>query len=129
MSLELNERLDREFDDLLKPMLKHGFTFEQATDPNSMYVELEQVMEWKSRYGFTFNIWPNDHLIDGKRHFHFDNKAQGIALKLDFDGNILENKGKKELESKMLKILKKFVKLPHIQKRINQLWEKNNPDV
>lgn len=125
---ELNEaeKLNRRFDDLLKPILKHDYTFEQATDPNSMYIELEQVFEWRSRYGYTFNIHSNDHEIDGKRHFHFDNKEAKVFLKMDFDGNILESNGRKNIDKKIHKILKKFLKLPDIARRVNLMWETKN---
>lgn len=125
--MELNELLSRNFDSILRPILKHNIKFEEIIKPNTCYIELEIVAEWENWKGFTFNIYSNDHLIDGKRHFHLDKKSDNIALKIDFDGNILSNKGKGNIKPKEYKVLKQFLGLKEIRDALDKLWEKNNP--
>jgi hypothetical protein len=43
-----------------------------------MYLELEKVKEWKSRFGYQFHIYSNDHCLDNKPHFHFIKVSDNI---------------------------------------------------
>lgn len=118
--------LDMFFDDILFQFSK-GVTYEMY-EKGIRYEQFEQVKEWQSKFGFKFNIYSNDHLIDGKKHFHFDHKEQGIACKMDFQGNVLECKGK-TIPPKVLKDLQFFVRREHIQKLIHAEWDNKNPEL
>ena len=66
------ELLNRIFDTHLYSISK-GMTHEQL-DNGVFLLELEKVKEWKSKFGFIFNIYSNDHFINGEPHFHLDHK-------------------------------------------------------
>jgi hypothetical protein len=132
MSLNENvdgiEKIELMFDTLLIQTFKRGITYEEFAkiDANEeFYGEFEQLSSWQRQFGFKFNIY-NDHLIDGKKHFHLDNQAKGIHLKLDFSGNILEDKGKNRIDKKAHRVLMKFLMQPSVIKEANKLWNKNN---
>lgn len=120
------ENLDKSFDGLLYQFSK-GITY-GSYKKGLRYHEFEQIKEWKSKFGFKFNIYGNDHLIDGKPHFHFDNEEKDIACKIDFQGNILECKGS-EVPSKTLKDLQFFLFQEKIQKIIHDKWNDKNPNL
>lgn len=64
----------------------------------------------------------NDHLIDGKKHFHFDNNEKKVHIKMDFNGNILECKGR--INKKVHNILISFLQQESVSKELVQLWDK-----
>jgi len=120
-----SNRINELFDNQLYQVSK-GVSHEQM-DKGIMWLELERVKEWKSRFGYSFNIYGNDHFINGGPHFHFDNREKEIAAKVSFEGEILESKGKGAVDSKMKKELKFFLK-KH-RKRLIELWNLKNPEL
>jgi hypothetical protein len=119
--------LDKIFDDLLFQLSK-GNTFENIEKGRTI-LDLEQVKEWKNKFGYTFSIYPKDHFINKKPHFHLDHKGNGIAAKLSFDGEVLEYKGKNKIDKKTLKVLNHFLNNQNIQNLLISKWNKNNPDL
>ncbi len=119
------EKLELYFDDLLIQTQKWKLTHEQL-ERGLRHENFEQVKEWKMKYGYKFNIYGNDHLINGEKHFHFENKEENVSCKIDFLGNILEEKGRKSLSSNILKELRYFLYKPNIKDFINELWDKKN---
>jgi len=119
------EKLNIEFDRLLVQTQRFKLTHEQI-DAGRWVEMFEQVKEWKGYYGFRFNIYGNEHLIDGKEHFHFDNKAENIHCKIDFEGNILIYASKKEVPANILKDLKYFLD-DDIKKVLKTMWDRLNP--
>ncbi len=117
------ELLDRLFDEQLYSVSK-GLTHEKM-DKGLFLVELEKIKEWKNKNGYTFNIYGNDHLIDGKPHFHFDHKEKGIVTKINLDGEVVDSKGRNDLSSKSLKEIKYFLKKN--RNRIVEFWNQKNP--
>lgn len=113
------EDLDFEFDDLL---------FQTAKGRNACSLE-HQIRDWNLKFGYKFNIYSNDHLIDGKPHFHFDNEAQDIFCKLDFEGNVLESSGNRKISSKVHKELISFLSKKRIKRSIVDKWNEKNPDL
>jgi hypothetical protein len=101
----------------------------EAYESGTRFIELEQVKEWKSRYGYRFSIYGNDHFIDGEPHFHFDNKQNGIACKLGFDGKVFECKGKATIPSKVLKELRYFLEQESNRSLLTKMWNAKNPDL
>lgn len=124
--LEGTKTIDLIFDDLLTQIIKGNLSHDDLAS-KVRYEEFQQVSQWKLKYGYKFNIYSNDHLIDGKKHFHFDNKAQNICTKLDFQCNVLEIKGSKPIPANVFKELKYFVAKENIQSILHKLWNDQNP--
>ncbi len=122
-----NNLIDKIFDDLLFQLSK-GNTFENIENGRTI-LDLEQIKEWKSKFGYTFSIYPNDHFIKNKPHFHLDHKGNRIAAKLSFDGEVLEYKGNNRIDKKTLKALNNFLNNENVQNLLISKWNKNNPDL
>jgi len=114
------------FDDLLF-QLNSGNTIENI-EKGQTKIDLEQVKEWKIKYGYKLNIYPNDHFIENEPHFHFDNKAKNISYKMSFTGKVFECKGKNNIDSKTMKALKYFLSKSNIRELLIEKWNKNNPN-
>ena len=112
--------------DELKFTFEKGLTIEDHKE-GIRYLGLEKIKEWKSKFGYVFNIYSNDHFIENKPHFHFDNKEKGVSCKMSFDGNVFESKGKNEIDRKVLKELKYFLSMEKIQETIISKWNNKNP--
>ncbi len=117
--------LNRSFDEL-KFQFSKGVTIENYEN-GIRYFGLEKVKEWKSKFGYAFNIYGNDHFIDNKPHFHFDNKEKGVSCKMSFDGEIFESKGKNQIDKKALKELRYFLTMDKTQDIIISKWNEKNP--
>jgi hypothetical protein len=63
IEIQLNRGID-----FIVEQLDHGNTIEGLRN-NRIWLGLEQVKEWKSKYGYKFHIYSNDHLIDKKTTF------------------------------------------------------------
>lgn len=124
--LERTKKIDLYFDDLLLQIIKGNLSHDDLAK-GIRYEEFHQVSEWKLKYGYKFNVYSNDHLIDGKKHFHFDNKSANIFAKFDFDCNLLEIKGFKTIPANIMKELKYFVAKESIQIVLHKLWDDQNP--
>jgi len=114
--------------DILLYQLEKGITFENYIK-GKVYLELQKFKPWKSRYKYKFDVYSNDHLIDGEKHFHFKNIPNNIDCKISFSGKILESNGKNELDSKLIKELKNFLLLENINIELNEMWNSKNPDL
>ncbi len=126
--LEGTKRIDLIFDDLLTQIIKGNLSHDDL-EKGIRYEEFQQVSEWKLKYGYKFNVYSNDHLIDGKKHFHFDNKSENVFAKLDFQCNLLEVKGGKKIPANVFKELKYFVAKESIQSALHKLWNDQNPNL
>jgi hypothetical protein len=125
--LENISLLDKLFDDLLFQTLRGKVTHEQL-EQGIRFDQFEQVKSWKQNYGYRFNIYSNDHLIDGKKHFHFNNESENIFCKIDFNGNILETNNPDSVSSKILKELRYFLSKDNTRKLIEEMWDLKNPE-
>lgn len=119
--------LDRSFDELLLQTQDQGLTFEQI-EYKHKHEQLQKIKDWNSKYGYALNIYSNEHLIEGKKHFHFDNKEKGIHAKVDFDGNVLEVKGK-NIPSNIEKDLKYFLTQSYVRRILEEVWKNKNPNL
>ncbi len=122
------EFLDNYFDGLLFQTQRGGVSHEQL-ERGIRYEQFEQVKEWKLRYGYKFNIYGNDHFIDGKPHFHLDNAEKGIFCKIDFSGNILESTGNDNLPEKIVKELVYFLSKEKVKTHLIEKWNEKNPSL
>lgn len=78
MENDKQQSLNIGFDELLFQLSK-GLTIEQY-EKGMRWFGLEKVKEWKSRFGYQFHIYSNDHLIDNKPHFHLLKESDGSTL-------------------------------------------------
>ncbi|MBU3823167.1 DUF4160 domain-containing protein [Flavobacteriaceae bacterium XHP0103] len=122
--MEFND-LNRSFDEL-KFQFEKGLTIESHKQ-GTRYFGLEKVKEWKSKFGYTFNIYGNDHFIDNKPHFHFDHKEKDVFCKMSFEGEIFESKGKNEIDKKVLKELRYFLSMDRTKELLVSKWNEKNP--
>jgi hypothetical protein len=123
-TLQYND-LNRSFDEL-KFQFEKGLTIE-SHKKGTRYLGLEKVKEWRSKFGYVFNIYGNDHFIDNKPHFHFDHNEKGVSCKMSFDGEIFESKGRNEIDKKALKELRYFLSMYRTQEIIVSKWNEKNP--
>jgi hypothetical protein len=124
---EIEENLNRGFDWVLD-QISHGNTIEGLIKGRVWY-GLEQVKEWKSKFGYQFHIYSNDHFIDKKPHFHILNQSESIDCKLFFDGVIIECKGQSKLSKKVHKAVKYFISDSKRQHLLIDLWNNKNPSL
>lgn len=117
--------IEQLFDEILYQFSK-GISYENY-NKGQRWIEFEKIKEWKSKFGYNFNIYSNDHLINNKPHFHFDNKEKEIYTKIDFYGNVLESLGN-DIPKKILKDLEFFLTDDKIQKIISEKWNERNPN-
>jgi len=120
--------LERNFDDLLFQTQRGKVTHEQL-EKGIRYEQFEQFKEWKSLYGYKFNIYSNEHLIHGEKHFHFDNKQENVFCKIDFEGNVLDSNGKKYIPGNILKELLYFLSKKSVKERLHLVWNIKNPEL
>jgi Domain of unknown function (DUF4160) len=123
-----SNRVEILFDSLLFQTQRGGVTHEQL-ERGIRYDQFEQVKPWQLRYGYKFNVYGNDHLIDGKPHFHFDNREENVSCKVDFNGNILESNGKNSMSPKIMKELLYFLSKEANKNRIIEMWNEKNPSL
>jgi len=103
MENEKQQSLNIGFDELLFQLSK-GLTIEQY-EKGMRWFGLEKVKEWKSRFGYQFHIYSNDHLIDNKPHFHLLKESDGIDCKYFFDGTLIECENSNQTDKSMVKEL------------------------
>jgi hypothetical protein len=117
--------LEQAFDETIFQTAK-GITHSSIIS-SSFYSELELIKEWRSRFGYRFNIYGGDHFIDNEPHFHFDNIEKGISNKISFSGVIKECKGNRTIPKKILKKLLCFIEIVEIKRILIELWNRKNP--
>jgi hypothetical protein len=127
MSEKTENNLDQYFDFIFHQLTK-GNTVEGLKNKR-IIVELERVKEWKSKYNFQFHIYPNDHFIENKPHFHFVKRSEDLECRVFFDGNIIDYKGKGRLDKRAYDALKYFLESERHQTQLKELWNKNNPNL
>lgn len=119
------ERLNEAFDDILYQLSK-GNTIE-GLRAGQLYMEFHKVKEWKSKYGYQFHVYSNDHLIDKKPHFHILKESENIDCRFFFDGSIYDCKGPNKLEKKVFEALLYFLEDNSIVTKLINLWNNKNP--
>ena len=125
MEENLETQLNEAFDWIIHQLAK-GNTI-QGLENNRCYFEFEQVKEWKSKYGFQFQIYSNDHLIEKKPHFHLVKKSANIDCRLFFDGEVVDCKGNLQLDRRTKDAIVYFLSIAKNQNLLIELWNNKNP--
>ena len=125
MDEPIENRLTQSFESIYFQFSK-GNTAEGLNRGNR-YMEYEQVKEWKSRFGYQFHIYSNDHFIDNKPHFHFIKTSDQIECRVFFDGTFYDCKGKGRLDKKAKDALDYFLSGEYAQKTLIEFWNSKNP--
>lgn len=120
------DRLNQSLDDIIHQLAK-GNTIE-GLKKGRTYLELHQVKEWKSKYGYQFHVYSNDHLIDKKPHFHILKESENIDCRFFFDGSVYDCKGQNKLEKKVLEALEYFLESSSNVEILINLWNTKNPN-
>lgn len=126
MEINLEEKLNISFDYIIHQLTK-GNTIE-GLKAGTIYMEFHQVKEWKSKYGYQFHVYSNDHLIDKKPHFHILKKSENIDCRFFFDGSFYDCKGQNKLEKKVVDALGYFLETKTIVTMLISLWNNKNPN-
>lgn len=118
-------KLDEGFDGILFQLSK-GNTIEGLKD-GRRWDGFEQVKEWKSKFGYQFHIYSNDHFINKKPHFHLLKNSEGIDCRFFFDGELFDCKGNSQIDKKTQKALEYFLSETKQQEMLIKLWNQKNP--
>lgn len=122
---ETSRELEESLDEILFQLSK-GNTIE-GLKKGRMWFGLEQVKEWKNRFGYQFHIYSNDHLIDNKPHFHLRNQSENIDCRFFFTGELFDCKGNSKIDKKIVSALNYLLSNPIQQKRLIEFWNIKNP--
>ena len=125
MSIDINERLNIGLDDILFQFSK-GNTVERL-EQGIRWESFQQVKEWKSRFGYQFHIYSNDHFIYKKPHFHLLNQSNNIDCRFFFDGTLYDCKSSGKIEKKVIEALSYFLTKQIQQSVLIELWNLKNP--
>ena len=125
MGTNQEEKLNQTLDDIIHQLTK-GNTIE-GLKVGKLYLEFHQVKEWKSKYGYQFHVYSNDHLIDKKPHFHILKESESIDCRFFFDGSIFDCKGQNKLEKKVFEALEYFLESSSNVAMLINLWNHKNP--
>ena len=120
------DKLNQLFDEIIH-QLEKGNTIE-GLKKGLLYYEFHQVKEWKSKYGYRFHVYSNDHLIDKKPHFHIVKESEGIDCRFFFNGSIYDCKGQNKLEKKVSVALEYFLECRSNIAILISLWNNKNPN-
>jgi len=124
---KLGEHLDDSLDDILFQLSK-GNTIERLAK-GVRWESFQQVKEWKNRFGYQFHIYSNDHLIDNKPHFHLRMQIENIDCRFFFNGELIDCKGKLQIEKKVFEALSYLLSYPQQQLRLKDFWNSKNPNL
>lgn len=127
METNFEEKLNQSFDFIIHQLTK-GNTIE-GLKKGQIYEELHQVKEWKSKYGYQFHVYSNDHLIDKKPHFHIVKISDNINCRFFFDGSLYDCKGQKKVENKVMEAIKYFLEDKSNLTRLISLWNNKNTNL
>lgn len=119
--------LEESFDDILFQLSK-GNTIEHLAK-GVRWESFQQVKEWKNRFGYQFHIYSNDHFIDNKPHFHLRKQSENIDCRFFFNGDLIDCKGKSQLEKKVIEALNYLLSKPQQQLRLKDFWNSKNPNL
>jgi hypothetical protein len=87
----------------------------------------KQIKEWRSKFGYQFHIYSNDHFINNKPHFHLIKRSDNIDCRLFFDGEIFDHNGNVFLDKKVKEAIIYFLENPGRQQNLIEFWNLKNP--
>lgn len=118
--------IDKSFEWLLNQLVK-GNTIENI-EKGIHHMEFESVKEWKSKYGYKFHIYSNDHFINNKPHFHLTKTSENIDFRIFFNGDIYDEKEDKVMDKNVNKAIRYFLENENNQDILIEMWNNKNPD-
>jgi hypothetical protein len=122
---EIENNLNQSLDEILYQLSK-GNTIEGLKN-GQLWIELEQVKEWKSKFGFQFHIYSNDHLIEHKPHFHLKKPSENIDCRMFFVGTIYDCQGGNQIDKRTKEAIEYFLSNPNNYGLLIELWNQKNP--
>lgn len=123
--IEIENKLNQSLDDILFQLSK-GYTIEKLKN-GQFWMGFEQMKEWKSRFGFQFHIYSNDHLINNKPHFHLKKPSENIDCRIFFDGTIYDCQGGKQIDKRIKEAIEYFLTNHNNQSLLIEFWNHKNP--
>lgn len=129
-SIEIENELNQSLDEILFQLSK-GNTIEGLKN-GRLWMGFEQVKEWKSKFGFQFHIYANDHLLKNalkeyKPHFHLIKSSENIDCRIFFDGTIYDCQGGNLIDKRTKEAIEYFLSNPNYQNLLLELWNHKNP--
>jgi hypothetical protein len=123
IEIQLNKGID-----FILDQLEHGNTID-GLKKGRIWMGFEQVKEWKSKYGYKFHIYSNDHLIDNKPHFHLIKNSEDVDCRFFFDGNLYDCKKENQIKKKVREALLYFLSKEKNQNLLISFWSLKNPEL
>lgn len=123
--IDIENSTNQSFDEILFQISK-GNTIE-GIKKGLMWMGFEQVKEWKLRFGYQFHIYSNDHLIEGKPHFHLKKESEKIDCRIFFNGTIFDCEKGNGIDNKIKNVLEYFLSVPTNQEKLILMWNHKNP--
>lgn len=124
-SIDLENKLNQSLDEILYQLFK-GNTIEGLKN-GRLWIELEQVKEWKSKFGFQFHIYSNDHLLDKKPHFHLIKSSENIDCRIFFEGTLYDCKGDNHIDKRTKEAVEYFLSNAVNNSLLLEFWNRKNP--
>lgn len=119
--------LEESLDEIIFQLLK-GNTIERLAK-GIKWNGFQQIKEWRNRFGYQFHIYSNDHFIDNKPHFHLRKQSENIDCRFFFNGDLIDCKGKSQLEKKVIEALNYLLSKPQQQLMLKEFWNSKNPNL
>ncbi len=128
--IEIENKLNQSLDEILFQLSK-GNTIEGLKN-DRYWMGYEQVKEWKSRFGFQFHIYSNDHLLktamkEYKPHFHLIKHSDNIDCRMFFDGTIYDCQGGNQIDKRTKEAIEYFLSNSNNQSLLLEFWNQKNP--
>jgi len=124
-SIDIENKLNQSLDEILFQLSK-GNTIKGLKN-GRLYMEFEQVKEWKSKFGFQFHIHSNDHLLEKKPHFHLKKPSENIDCRMFFDGAIYDCKGDNLIDKRTREAVEYFLSNLNNKSLLVEFWNYKNP--
>jgi len=124
---DIEIQLNRGIDFILE-QLDYGNTIE-GLKKGQFWMGFQQVKEWKSKYGYKFHIYSNDHFIDKKPHLHLIKESEKIDCRIFFDSTIYDCKKENKINKRVQDALRYFLSKEKNQTLLINLWNLKNPEL
>ena len=125
MAEQFEEKLNQGLDGIIEQLSK-GNSIENM-EKGIFWFGFQQVKEWKSKFGYQFHIYSNDHFINNKPHLHVLKQSENLDCRFYFDGIIIDCVGQNKMDKRAAEALTYFLSKEPNQKLLKELWNQKNP--